>query len=345
MDALHFGDFVLDPRDRRLTRGGKPVELNARYFDALALLAGAGGQLVTKDRFMAEVWRGVPVTDEALTQCIRALRKALGDDAARPTYIETVPKHGYRFIAEMRADAPAVAVPVATSGVPRGKISFDGTLGGAAAGLAGGLLLALVGVATPGTGAVSALLVLVLLTMVVAVLGAAGVCGGIALTAKDGLATRAIIGGTLGGLAVGAVAKLIGVDAFHLLIGRSPGQITGALEGMVLGSVAGLCAWLALWAPGGLSRRMRTAISALAGAMAGAVIILSGGRLLSGSLASLGAQMPGSRLSLDPLGALVGEQGFGPISHVMSGAMEGGLFTAGIAAGLMWGKGRGTLPR
>lgn len=335
---MRFADFELDPADRRLTRDGQPVELSARYFDALALLAGESGRLVTKDRFMDEVWRGVPVTDEALTQCIRALRKALGDDAARPRFIETVPKHGYRFIAEVRGAeaAPPAVEPVGD--MPRGKIIADGTLGGAAAGLVGGLLLALVGVATPGTGAVSALLVLVLLTMIVAAIGAAGVCGGIALAAKDGLATRAIIGGTLGGLAVGAVAKLIGVDAFNLLIGRSPGQITGALEGMVLGNVAGLCAWLALWASGGLSRRLRGAISGLAGAMAGAVIILSGGRLLSGSLASLGTQMPGSRLSLDPLGALVGEQGFGPISHVMSGAVEGGLFTTGIAAGLMWGQ-------
>ena len=48
---------------------------------------------------MGEVWRGIPVTDEALTQCIRTLRKQLGDDAARPRFIETVPKNGYRFVA------------------------------------------------------------------------------------------------------------------------------------------------------------------------------------------------------------------------------------------------------
>src|SRR4029079_1972014 len=50
-------------------------------------------------QFLTEVWRGVPVTDEALTQCIKTLRRKLGDDASRPRFIETVPKHGYRFIA------------------------------------------------------------------------------------------------------------------------------------------------------------------------------------------------------------------------------------------------------
>ena len=87
--------------DRQLRRGGEPVELSSRYFDALALLVAERGRLVTKDRFMGEVWRGIPVTDEALTQCIKTLRRQLGDDAARPRFIETVPKHGYRFIAEL----------------------------------------------------------------------------------------------------------------------------------------------------------------------------------------------------------------------------------------------------
>jgi DNA-binding winged helix-turn-helix (wHTH) protein len=99
-----FGEFSLDLGDRRLRRAGEPVELSSRYFDALALLLGEPGKLVSKARFMDEVWRGVPVTDEALTQCIRTLRRQLGDDAASPRFIETVPKHGYRFIAEVRAE-------------------------------------------------------------------------------------------------------------------------------------------------------------------------------------------------------------------------------------------------
>ena len=95
---FRFDRFTLDPGDRRLLRDDVPVELNARYLDALILLVHEAGALVSKDRFMEEVWRGVPVTDEALTQCIKTLRRQLGDDAARPRFIETVPKHGYRFL-------------------------------------------------------------------------------------------------------------------------------------------------------------------------------------------------------------------------------------------------------
>src|SRR5437868_15287644 len=98
---FRFDCFLLDPADRRLSRNGQVVELSARYLDALALLVREPGRLVTKDRFLDEVWRGVPVTDEALTQCIKTLRKQLGDDAGRPRFIETVPKHGYRFIAPL----------------------------------------------------------------------------------------------------------------------------------------------------------------------------------------------------------------------------------------------------
>src|SRR5687768_14299628 len=97
--SFRFGRFLLDVRDRRLLLDGKPVELNSRYLDALALLVREQGTLVPKERFLDEVWRGVPVTDEALTQCIKMLRRQLGDDAASPRFIETVPKHGYRFIA------------------------------------------------------------------------------------------------------------------------------------------------------------------------------------------------------------------------------------------------------
>ena len=109
--SFRFDRFVLDCDDRRLRRDGEPVELNARYLDALALLVGDAGKLVPKDRFLDEVWRGIPVTDEALTQCIKTLRRQLGDAASRPRFIETVPKHGYRFIAPVEAVEPATAAP------------------------------------------------------------------------------------------------------------------------------------------------------------------------------------------------------------------------------------------
>jgi DNA-binding winged helix-turn-helix (wHTH) protein len=67
--VLHFGDFRLDPVDRRLFRAGIAVELNARYLDALILLLEADGALVAKDRFMDVVWRGIPVTDGIFRRC------------------------------------------------------------------------------------------------------------------------------------------------------------------------------------------------------------------------------------------------------------------------------------
>ena len=104
-----FGSYCLDAADRRLSRDGAPVELNARYFDALALLVREGGRLVSKDRFLDEVWRGIPVTDEALTQCIRTLRRELGDDATAPRFIETV------RATVGRVTGPAVTTPVLES--------------------------------------------------------------------------------------------------------------------------------------------------------------------------------------------------------------------------------------
>src|SRR5215211_6121834 len=94
-----FDKFSLDPIERRLFAGEVLVELNSRYFDALLLLLQHPGTLLSKERFLQEVWQGIPVTDEVLTQCIKTLRRQLGDRAAQPHLIETVPKHGYRFIA------------------------------------------------------------------------------------------------------------------------------------------------------------------------------------------------------------------------------------------------------
>src|SRR5690242_7674657 len=139
--------------DRRLLRDGAPVEVSSRYLDALALLVAEAGRLVTKDRFLDEVWRGVPVTDEALTQCIRTLRRQLDDDAANPRFIETVPKHGYRFI------GPLDGLPRATvAAAPRSwSLAAAGTIGGGLAGFAGGLIYGFAAAAQPaqGPGAIS----------------------------------------------------------------------------------------------------------------------------------------------------------------------------------------------
>src|SRR6188472_3718725 len=106
-----FDSFSLDPVERRLFNGEVPVELNSRYFDALLLLLQHPGTLLSKERFLQEVWRGSPVTDEVLTQCIKTLRRQLGDSATKPHLIETIPKHGYRFIAAVSCVADSDAAP------------------------------------------------------------------------------------------------------------------------------------------------------------------------------------------------------------------------------------------
>ena len=324
--TVSFDRFTLDPANRLLRRDGAPVELSARYLDALSLMVRHPGGLVSKDRFLDEVWHGVPVTDEALTQCIKTLRRQLGDDASAPRFIETVPKHGYRFIAPVERMAGR-----SITGIPRDwrrifLLAGAGTIGGGLAGLAGGLFFGLVGAAQPlepGMGAVSILLVLVCLTILVATIGSAGVALGIA--AADGRGRWVIVGGAVGGLVVGAAAKLLGLDAFNLLLGQSPGDITGAREGLLLGGGVGFGAWLAQRSP---SLRRAIVAAALAGGAAGLATILLGGRLMGGSLYSLAGRFPGSRLRLDQIGAFVGERGFGPISQAVTGALEGALFAA-----------------
>ncbi|MFN3856588.1 MAG: transcriptional regulator [Caulobacter sp.] len=352
--SYRFDRFVLDPVDRRLTLDGAPAPLSARYLDALILLVREPGRLVTKERFLEEVWRGVPVTDEALTQCIRALRRALGDDAASPRFIETAPKHGYRFIAPVEvvaAEPPPVAAQAAPAAVlpPLSltralRLGLAGTLGGGLAGAIGGLLYGFIAASQPaaaGLGAVSILLVLFLVTALIALVGGAGVAFGIAAAsiASDRPGWWTAIGGAGGGLIVGAVVKVVGLDAFALLFGQGPGDITGAVEGAILGGGVGLGAWLAGLGPPARRLRWRLMLGALAGGLAGLLVALTGGRLMGGSLDLLARDFPGSRLDLAPVGRLLAEPAFGPLSLAVTAALEGALFSACIVGAMLLARG------
>src|SRR5689334_18039202 len=120
-----FDNFYIDASNRRLLRDNQPIALNSKYFDVLLLLVSRCGQLVEKASLFDEIWSGVFVTDAALTQCIKDIRKQLGDDAANPRYIKTVPKHGYVFIGEVTASAPDTApgaAPQANGSVTAGFV-------------------------------------------------------------------------------------------------------------------------------------------------------------------------------------------------------------------------------
>ena len=98
--GFRFDDFVLDIQNRQVRRKHAVLPLSSRYFDVLVLLVSNAGQLVEKNRIFDEVWEDVIVSDTALTQCIKSIRKQLEDDASNPRYVKTVPKHGYVFIGE-----------------------------------------------------------------------------------------------------------------------------------------------------------------------------------------------------------------------------------------------------
>jgi adenylate cyclase len=108
-----FGEFTLDANQKVLLRDGKPVLLAPKVLETLLILAQKGGQIVEKEELMARLWPDTYVEESNLTYTIVQLRKTLGDDARRSRYVETIPKRGYRFIAdveEVSSDMRSIAV-------------------------------------------------------------------------------------------------------------------------------------------------------------------------------------------------------------------------------------------
>lgn len=103
-ERLTFGSFSIDLGAASLRRGEQDLGLRPKTWEVLRHLIERAGQLVTKDELIARVWAGLSVTDGTLTQSIRELRAALGDDSKQPRFIATVHRRGYRFIAKL--DAP-----------------------------------------------------------------------------------------------------------------------------------------------------------------------------------------------------------------------------------------------
>ena len=97
-DAIHFAPFRLHPRQARLLNRDCPVALRPKTFAVLVYLAEHRGELVTKRDLLDAVWKDIAVTDDMPRISVRELRRALGDDARAPRYIETVRGQGYRFI-------------------------------------------------------------------------------------------------------------------------------------------------------------------------------------------------------------------------------------------------------
>jgi DNA-binding winged helix-turn-helix (wHTH) protein len=101
---VHFPPFRLDPSNERLWRERVEIPLRPKTFAVLRYLVGHPEQLVTKEELLNAVWAETVVGEDALTGCIRDLRKVLGDEAKRPQYIETVHRRGFRFIGKVASD-------------------------------------------------------------------------------------------------------------------------------------------------------------------------------------------------------------------------------------------------
>src|SRR4029079_7658651 len=93
-----FGPYRFDARDGVLTRAGEPVPLTPRAAALLRVLLESEGQTLTKDELIRRVWPSTFVEDGSLPFQIHLVRQALGDAAADPNYIVTIPRRGYRFI-------------------------------------------------------------------------------------------------------------------------------------------------------------------------------------------------------------------------------------------------------
>ncbi|HLG57167.1 MAG TPA: winged helix-turn-helix domain-containing protein [Vicinamibacterales bacterium] len=122
-NPLRFGTFELDLRARELRNGSTRIRLQEQPFEILRLMLERPGDVVTRDELRQRLWPDGTFVDfeHSLNAAIKRLRAALGDDADRPTFIETVPRRGYRFIAAT-PDAHVLAKTTASPALPRVRL-------------------------------------------------------------------------------------------------------------------------------------------------------------------------------------------------------------------------------
>ena len=107
-----FGEHVLDPDRRELTRGAEAIAIGPQVFDLLVYLVRNRERVVSKDDLIDEVWSGRVISESTLTSHINAVRKAIGDNGQEQRLLRTIARKGYRFVGEvLEPDAPATANP------------------------------------------------------------------------------------------------------------------------------------------------------------------------------------------------------------------------------------------
>ena len=377
MIRYRFSDFTLSPQRRLLVRDGREVPLIPRYFDLLLLLIERRHEAVHRREIFDRVWGEVIVSESALSQAVRTIRRTLGDDSQEPRFIRTVSRHGYQFVLDVieeheehdaqpasQAEAPggaAIAIDIDIDADRRDapmlwiRAATGGALAGIAAGGMGGLILA----AAPGSAATFAIApVLAVIGGGCGALGGAGVGAGLALAGRlskspsavadtkspsavagtkspsavadteSPSAVALVAGAALGGGLVGTAAQWLARWGLAALLGLAI-DVGGGLEGVAIGGAAGAGYAFAT------GTRLRAAlITAVFCGLAGLALTLAGYPLVGGTIHTIADATSGSRATLTPLGRLIGEPDFGPVSRAIIAFGEGALFGVGLAYGL-----------
>jgi transcriptional activator of cad operon len=116
---LRIGDWCVNPSSAQISRNGETTRVEARTMRLLLCLAARAGEVVSIDDLLNEVWPDVVVAPDSVYQAVTSLRRLLGDDAKKSTYVATVPRLGYRMVARVSAWEDS---PVALKDLSKGSL-------------------------------------------------------------------------------------------------------------------------------------------------------------------------------------------------------------------------------
>ena len=110
-ERIRLGGATIEPRRNRIVVGKRSCRITSRDMDVLLCLLAVDRKVIARQEILDRVWKDVVVNEEALTLSVSRLRRALGDNPRKPSYIETIPKKGYRLMLAGRVDQPSADRP------------------------------------------------------------------------------------------------------------------------------------------------------------------------------------------------------------------------------------------
>jgi DNA-binding winged helix-turn-helix (wHTH) protein len=318
-----FSEFMLCPRRRILVREGREVPLIPRYFDLLLLLIERRREAVHRREIFERVWADAIVSESALSQAIRTIRRALGDDSREPRFIRTVSRHGYRFVfpdvIEEADDAASSGEPYAAAALSASADTLHApdTLHGRGAAVAPGALATReVAVARDVAAGADATVGDELLPV-----GPVGVRQAARIAAQRW--TGGAAGGAIAGIAAGAIGGLI--------LAAAPGSFAPIAIAPVLAVIGGGCGALG---GAGVGAGL-TFAEAVWGSQSSKSSKGSGGSEgAEGSLNSEGSQNPEASESSEASERSPAQRA---VALVVCGALGGGLVGAAVQWLTRWG--------